>query len=57
MLIVLIRGKMEENVLSVCKEPAGSHFFHKCVPPHGPQANIRENWYYYSRPLRRIGKS
>lgn len=43
-LIVFVRGKPEENVLLVCKEPAGQPFFHPCVPVHGG-------------PLHNIGKS
>ena len=43
-LIVLVRGKLEENVMRVCKEPAGKPFNSPCVPAHG-------------NPLHRIGKS
>ena len=34
-LIVYVRGKVEENVLQVCKEPAGKPYNHPCVPTHG----------------------
>ena len=34
-LILFVRGKVQENVLRVCKEPAGKPFMHPCVPAHG----------------------
>ena len=45
-LIVFVRGKLEENVLSVCKEPAGrgKPFNQPCVPAYGS-------------PMHRCGKS
>ena len=45
-LIVFARGKVEENVLRVCKEPAGrgKHWDQPCVPAHG-------------HPKHRIGKT
>jgi len=43
-LILFVRGKVQENVLRVCKQPAGRPFSHACVPAHG-------------NPLHAIGKS
>ena len=53
-LIVLVRGKLEENVLCICKEPAGRHFYHKCVPAPG---HFGRKGHGHGHPLRRIGKS
>jgi len=45
-LIVFVRGKPEENVLTACKLPRGRPFIglQQCVPAHG-------------NPLHNIGKS
>jgi hypothetical protein len=43
-LIVLVRGKLEENVLSVCKAAPRGKPSNPCMPNPG-------------RPLRRLGKS
>ena len=53
-LIVLVRGKVEENVMCVCKEPAGRPFSHRCVPAHGHRGSKGRG---HGRPSRRIGKS
>jgi hypothetical protein len=40
-LILFVRGKPQENVLRVCKEPAVKPFIRPCVPVHGgPSHNI-----------------